>query len=294
MTFIKICFNFSLIVFSVGAYGNESSRNDQSTVVLIDEIEWGYLNPLRGDKSPGAADLWGDRTKNVATGMLVRFRDDFSSPPHIHNITYRGVVITGLLHNDDPGAETMWLSTGSFWTQPAGQNHITAASASENLIYLEIDSGPYLVKPSHQQFDNGERPLNMHASNLVWSSAIDSNASNNSGVKLASLWEGEDTVSGFLVKLPRGFQGKLLSNAEKMHAVVVSGAVSYSSFEKPKSLILEPGSYFSSTGDFAHSLSVSDESQLYLRLNGKFELIADKLAPDVSPKRSSKLKITQN
>ena len=50
------------------------------------------------------------------------------------------------------------MPTGSFWTQPAGEDHTTAANADTNLIYLEIDSGPYLVKPSSYKFDNGERP----------------------------------------------------------------------------------------------------------------------------------------
>lgn len=118
----------------------------QSRVMPAEDVNWGYLNPLRGDKSPGAADLWGDRTKNMPTGMLVRFNKGFSSPPHIHNISYRGIVIKGLMHNDDPTAESLWLPQGSYWTQPAGQNHITAANDEENLIYLEIDSGPYLVK----------------------------------------------------------------------------------------------------------------------------------------------------
>lgn len=118
---------------------------DDYSVIATDNIDWGLLNPLRGDASPRAADLWGDRTKDIATGMLVKFKKGFSSPPHIHNISYRGVVIEGLLHNDDPTAEKLWLTTGSFWTQPAGETHITAADGQDNLIYLEIDSGPYLV-----------------------------------------------------------------------------------------------------------------------------------------------------
>lgn len=69
-------------------------------------------------------------------GISVRFNPGFSSPPHIHNITYRGIVIEGLLHNDDPTAESMWLPAGSFWTQPAGEDHITAANAQSNMIYL--------------------------------------------------------------------------------------------------------------------------------------------------------------
>ncbi len=101
-----------------------------------------------------AADLWGDRTKDTATGMLVKFQKGFSSPPHIHNVTCRGVVIEGLMHNDDPAAEKMWMSSGSFWTQPAGESYITAAEGKNSLIYLEIDSGPYLVLSAEKAFDN--------------------------------------------------------------------------------------------------------------------------------------------
>ena len=88
------------------------SKADGHSVIATDDIEWGLLNPLRGEASPRAADLWGDLTKDMATGMSVKFNKGFSSPPHIHNITYRGVVIEGLMHNDDPSAEKMWLPTG--------------------------------------------------------------------------------------------------------------------------------------------------------------------------------------
>ena len=147
------------------------SKANDHLVIATDDIEWGLLNPLRGDASPKAADLWGDRTKDMATGMLVKFKQGFSSPPHIHNISYRGVVINGLMHNDDPAADKMWLSAGSFWTQPAGESHVTAADGQDNLIYLEIDSGPYLVLAAERAFDNGERPINVDERNLVWLNA---------------------------------------------------------------------------------------------------------------------------
>ena len=153
--------NRLFLTFLLGFLSIPTSLASEVTVISTDKIDWGLLNPLRGDASPRAADLWGDRTQDEATGLLVKFKQGFSSPPHSHNITYRGVVIHGALHNDDPTAERLWLSPGSFWTQPAGENHITAASGKENLIYLEIESGPYLVLPSDQAFDNGERPINM-------------------------------------------------------------------------------------------------------------------------------------
>lgn len=86
-------------------------------VVSYDNIDWGALNPARGDESPRAGDLWGDRTGEGATGFLVRFDQGFSSPPHIHNVTYRGVVIRGEVHNDDTKSEcTVYLRSDAPFT----------------------------------------------------------------------------------------------------------------------------------------------------------------------------------
>ncbi len=190
------------------------SKEPDHTVISTENIDWGLLNPLRGDASPRAADVWGDRTRAVATGMLVQFRKGFSSPPHIHNITYRGIVIEGLMHNDDPGAEKMWLPAGSFWTQPAGEVHITAADGERNLIYLEIDSGPYLVVATEEAFDNGERPVNLHEQNVVWLKR--------DRIEMAYLWGKTDAANGSFVKLPAGFHGHI-ENANGLKAVVVRG-----------------------------------------------------------------------
>lgn len=249
-----------------------------SNVVPADKVKWGYLNPLRGTKSPGAADLWGDRSKNEATGMLVRFNKGFSSPPHIHNITYRGIVIKGLMHNDDPNAEEMWLPSGSFWTQPAGENHITAANGKENLIYLEIDSGPYLVKPVENQFDNGERPVNIHSANLVWLSETESLAIKGKGVKLSYLWKSnnETNLEGVLVKIPKGFNGKIETDSSEFRGVVIHGTVNYSSVESKKPIQLTPGSYFSSSNIFSHKLTSKSEATIYVRANNQFKVVAEK------------------
>ena len=88
-----------------GIQANETAAPNQrggSTpeVVLTSEVAWAPLNPARGDSSPKAGTLWGDRNGTGPTGFLVQFVDGFSSPPHIHNVSYRGVVINGLIHND--------------------------------------------------------------------------------------------------------------------------------------------------------------------------------------------------
>lgn len=259
--------------------------NATSKVVKASDVQWGYLNPLRGDKSPGAADLWGDRTQNTATGMLVRFKEGFASPPHIHNITYRGVVIQGKVHNAEPKSARFWLPAGSYWTQPAGQNHITAALSKgtqsavsdedENgaLIYLEIDEGPYLVKPSQQRFDNGESPVNVHADNIVW---LNENRVKNlagKGVEISYLWETHFSQS-LLLKLPAGFSGKLFTSADEFRAVVIQGDVNYFSTAADSQKMLQPGSYFDSRGKFEHQLSSQQASVIYLKINGEFTVRA--------------------
>ncbi len=165
-------------------------------VVTADNVEWGWLNPLRGDKSPAAGKLWGDRTKNEPAGFLVKFNKGFSSPPHIHNITYRGVVIQGLLHNDDEKAEKQWLPAGSYWQQPAGEAHITAADGEENMAFLDIQEGPYLVQPTDEAFDNGERPINVDKTYLVWLNANDIEwVSEKSNVETTFLWEATKKIN---------------------------------------------------------------------------------------------------
>lgn len=267
----------SALAFSLASLS--ATAAPQSTLVTAEQVEWGYLNPLRGDKSPGAANLWGDRTKNMATGMLVRFKKGFSSPPHIHNISYRGVVIKGLMHNDDPTAGKMWMPAGSFWTQPAGEDHITAANDRENMIYLEIDSGPYLVKPSKEHFDNGEAPINMHADNMVWQSVESSPAKTKTPLALeiekVNLWgstkNGE--LGGSLIRIPARFKLDLKASANEFRAVVITGDLNYQSTEQSESKKLSVGSYFSSQGQFNHAIEATSPTVVYIRDNGDYQIV---------------------
>ena len=254
---------------------NTSATEVSVKLVSANDINWGYLNPLRGELSPGAADLWGDRTKDTATGMLVRFKKGFESPPHIHNITYRGVVINGLMHNDDPNAGKMWLPSGSFWTQPAGESHITAANGEGNLIYLEIDSGPYLVQPSDEKFDNGERPVNLHRDNLVWLNNHDLHDIKAEGVKSSFLWDSNSTIGGTMVKLPVGFNGSISSQASEFRVVVISGEINYRANPKKAVKNLAAGSYIESSGKFSHNITnpTDREVTIYIRTNAKYQVM---------------------
>lgn len=248
------------------------SKNE---VVTAGQVEWGWLNPLRGDKSPAAGKLWGDRTKNEPAGFLVKFKKGFSSPPHIHNITYRGVVIKGLLHNDDESAEKQWLPAGSYWQQPAGEAHITAADGEDNLAFLDIQEGPYLVKPTSEAFDNGERPVNVDQSNMVWLHADDIEwVADKSNVETAFLWGSHEAnqLRATLIKLPAGFKGSIKNLSPNFRTVVISGKVTHQFSKKDAENVLEPGSYFGAEEDAEPLLGTDTETVIYIRSNGDFEV----------------------
>ncbi|WP_339704630.1 DUF4437 domain-containing protein [uncultured Kriegella sp.] len=249
-----------------------TSKNE---VVTADNVEWGWLNPLRGDKSPAAGKLWGDRTKNEPAGFLVKFKKGFSSPPHIHNITYRGVVIKGWLHNDDENAEKQWLPAGSYWQQPAGEAHITAADGEENLALLDIQEGPYLVKPTSEAFDNGERSVNVDKTNLVWLNADDITwVSEKSNVQTAFLWGShkEKQLRATFLKLPASFNGKIKNLSPNFRAVVISGGLTHQFTKNDAKNVLEPGSYFGVEENVTSIISTAKETVIYIRSNGDFEV----------------------
>jgi hypothetical protein len=251
-----------------------------SEVILTSSAAWQDPNPARGDKSPRAATLWGDRKGQEATGFLLRPVDGFSSPPHLHNVTYRAVVIRGLIHNDDPKAAEMWMPAGSFWTQPKGEVHITSAKGKNILAYVEIDKGPYLVLPVAKAFDSRERPINVDASNVVWvdQPGLPSSAQ---GAKVAFLWGDpkDSKPSGAFVKLPAGFSGFLRSHGASLRAVVIQGQPTVHVAGKTGKTgvkALEPGSYVSWKGRAMQRVSCAagGECVVYLRVEGKFDVVS--------------------
>lgn len=260
-----------MLVASTGAKAQEPPTID---LVERSEVTFIPLNPARGDKGPRAGALWGDIRKDVPSGMLVKFVDGFSSPPHIHNITYRAVVITGAVHNDDPAAEKMWMGPGSFWTQPLGETHITAAKGKDTTIFLEILSGPYLVRAAETAFDAGERPINIDARNIVWLDAADTNWIAGDGPELAFLWgsTSERNKNGTFFKLPSGHEGTLSTTAPLMRVVTILGETDVQVSKSSDKRRLLPGSYFGSRGDASHKLSCVSKQAclLYLHTEGPY------------------------
>ena len=257
------------IVKSSDAIGNPTNK-----VLLSSDIVWEKLNPARGDQSPQAGTIWGDRKGEVVTGFLAKFVDGFSSPPHIHNVTYRAVVIKGLVHNDDPNAENMWMGVGSFWTQPQGESHITSAKGEENVALVEIDQGPYLVKPTSEAFNNGERPINIDASNIAW---LDNNKSNwidsSSKAEISFLLQSQngDQLKSLFIKLPQAYKGEIRTSGTVLHSVIIKGEISYTLPQTKEVKLLDAGSYFGSTDRAIHPIEnkTKEETILYIRTNGE-------------------------
>ncbi|MEM8885682.1 MAG: DUF4437 domain-containing protein [Planctomycetota bacterium] len=231
-------------------------------VVKDTEVEWQMLNPLRGDKSPRAGTLWGDRGAPVPCGFLVKFIDGFSSPPHIHPVTYRGVVISGLVHNDDPKAEKEWLPPGTFWTQPAGEVHITAAQGATNVAYIEIEKGPYLVKPASDAFEPPETPIKLAPAEMSWNST----KPRQPAIALLPGNPGNAELTRMMVRLPPKLALTMQGDKNEFHVVVITGRVEHEVEGHTAPTTLEPGSYFGSTGPAVHRLRATDaETYLYVR-----------------------------
>ncbi|MCJ7870953.1 DUF4437 domain-containing protein [Phaeobacter sp. J2-8] len=272
----------TLALTAAGATQTLAEAHSGNELVKDTDVKFIELNPARGDASPRSGALWGDIREDVPSGMLVTFAEGFQSPPHIHNITYRAVVISGEVHNDDPAAAKMWMGPGSFWTQPLGENHITAAKTAageRSMIFLEILSGPYLVQPKDKEFDGGELPINIDARNVMWLNAEDAQwIEGAGGAQMAYLWgslEGTEK-NGTFVKLPAGYAGTISTEAPLMRAVTIAGTTSVTMSGETETNSLNPGSYFGSKGTASHAVSCTSDADciLYMHTEGRYTLAA--------------------
>ena len=213
-----------------------------------------------------------------ATGFLARFVDGFESPPHIHNVSYRAIVIHGEVHNAHPSAEKMWMPSGSFWTQPKGLVHITAARGSGVVALVEIDEGPYLVRSVDDAFSNEETPVNIPAAELVWaeanSTALPSPAGTAHGTpQLSTLWGNPSggSTHGALAKLPSGFTGAVRTGGSTLDVVVIRGSPVHQPSGRTDGTTLAPGSYLQSSDAGLRISCVGEEDcLLYVRGAGQF------------------------
>ena len=113
------------------------------------------------------------------------------------------------------------------------------------MIFLEILSGPYLVKPADQAFDGGERPINVGARNIMWLGAEDAEWIGHEGPKMAYLWGNVEDKgqNGTFLKLPSGYGGELSTSAPVMR-VAIQGQTTIQLSGESDTQSLAPGSYF--------------------------------------------------
>ena len=136
----------------------------------------------------------------------------------------------------------------SYWTQPNGHIHITSAKGKTNIAYVEIEKGPYLVKPVEDAFRESEYPYNIHANNIIWK--------NFKNYQEVDVWKKNDIVSGKLVKFKRNIE---FSNNNKN--VVISGKVKINNHH-----FLSAGSYFYSENKGKVSVKcLNEECVIYVK-----------------------------
>ncbi|MEO0325454.1 MAG: DUF4437 domain-containing protein [Myxococcota bacterium] len=250
----------ALLLSSCAATGTAVPTSPPSLEVTpLADVRFDALNPARGDASPLAGTLFGDRAGSAATGFLFRPVDGFSSPPHIHNVSYRAIVIRGGVYNGPPDAERVWMPPGSYWTQPLGAVHITAAREAPILAYVEIDEGPYLVRPPDQAFASEERPVNLLPADLPWEQRA--------GFRVASLWGDAAGRGGQLLELPAN-GGAIAQSSEDFRVVVIAGLPTLPGGDAG----LEPGSYLHARGAALELRCGAEACTVYVRHDGAVDV----------------------
>ncbi len=130
------------------------------------------------------------------------------------------------------------------------------------------------MKPINKAFDNGERPINIDISNVVWLDNEKTNwVSSNSNAQISFLLKNEDFRSLF-VKLPKGYSGTIKTEGTVLHSVIIQGELNYLVSQENETKVLDPGSYFGSTSKATHTISntKNDVVLIYIRTNGSIEI----------------------
>lgn len=119
----------------------------------------------------------------------------------------------------------------------------------------------------------------MDAPNIVWLDSPGLTASSN-GPKLAFLWgnpqDGE--LNGTLVKLPARYVADIRHHGTTFGTVVIKGRPQHHVPGTSDIKRLEPGSYFSASGEVSQRIasSANGESLIYIRTDGGYEVIPAK------------------
>lgn len=123
---------------SLGAAGMLAAAPAAPRPVLTSAAELRWTEAL-GPGTPKVAVLWGDPTKDVDTGFLIRFPPDATSPPHVHSADYWAVTVAGTMRHWPTGesdADAKALPAGSDQMIPAKLAHVSRCDPGGECIVL--------------------------------------------------------------------------------------------------------------------------------------------------------------
>ena len=86
--------------------------------------------------------LWGS-LEGQESGFLLKVPSGFQSPTHKHSAAYRGIVLSGTIRNGADIGTAPDLTSGSYWSQEAGADHVTGCVSAEPCLSLVIYTGPF-------------------------------------------------------------------------------------------------------------------------------------------------------
>lgn len=129
----------------------ESTAHSTRAIAVTPAAQVAFRPLLPDDttgKGPAASVVFGDLSKRVPTGLLMKVPADADPGPHTHSSDYHGVVISGTLHHFTPGGgEGPALTAGSTWFAPRDVVHENHCETNEPcVLYLVFDDG-FDVKP---------------------------------------------------------------------------------------------------------------------------------------------------
>jgi hypothetical protein len=119
------------------AADNSDLYADSSKVVPITE-----LNFYQNKEGLTIANGWGDPATG-AHSNYIKMAGGTSSSVHTHSSSYYGVVISGVVANEQTSSRPdRPLSAGSYWYQKGGEPHVTKCiSQSECLFFVTSKGG---------------------------------------------------------------------------------------------------------------------------------------------------------
>ncbi len=101
------------------------------------------FSPVFPDQPDGAAWSFMFGSEKTPSAFFIRVPPGFTSPKHRHTSAYFGVVLEGLVKNGPDVELAPELPAGSYWSQKAGEEHVTACLAKTPCLSFIVYEGPF-------------------------------------------------------------------------------------------------------------------------------------------------------